>query len=105
MYIRGGYNVFPAEVEAALLEHPSVEAAVVVPYPDEILGELGLAMICVRDPRHPPSLEELREHCGSLIAKYKLPDLVVITKALPLTSSQKLDRTTAKLIAQKLLEV
>ena len=105
MYIRGGYNVFPAEVEAALLEHPSVEAAVVVPYPDEILGELGLAMICVRDPRHPPSLEELREYCGSLIAKYKLPDLVVITKALPLTSSQKLDRATAKLIAQKLLEV
>ena len=104
MYIRGGYNVFPAEVEAALLEHPSVEAAAVVPYPDEILGELGLAMICVSQQQRPPTLEELREHGSQLIAKYKLPDLVVIAEALPLTPAQKLDRSAAKALAIELLE-
>jgi acyl-CoA synthetase (AMP-forming)/AMP-acid ligase II len=104
MYIRGGYNVFPAEVEAALLEHPGVVSAVVVPYPDEILGELGLAMICVQDPERPPTLEQLREHGSHLIAKYKLPDLVVIAQSLPLTTAQKLDRAAARAMAMKLLE-
>ena len=104
MYIRGGYNVFPAEVEAALLEHPGVISAVVVPYPDEILGELGLAMICAQDPERPPTLEELREHGSHLIAKYKLPDIVVIAPSLPLTTAQKLDRAAAQTMAIKLLE-
>ncbi len=104
MYIRGGYNVFPAEVEAALLEHPGVISAVVVPYPDEILGELGLAMICAQDPERPPTLEELREHGSHLIAKYKLPDMVVIVQSLPLTTAQKLDRAAAQTMAMKLLE-
>ncbi|CAB5034529.1 unannotated protein [freshwater metagenome] len=104
MYIRGGYNVFPAEVEAALLEHPRVISAVVVPYPDEILGELGLAMICVQDPERPPTLEELREHGSHLIAKYKLPDMVVIAQSLPLTTAQKLDRAAAQTMAMNLLE-
>ncbi len=104
MYIRGGYNVFPAEVEAALLEHPGVISAVVVPYPDEILGELGLAMICAQDPERPPTLEELREHGSHLIAKYKLPDMVVIAQSLPLTTAQKLDRAAAQTMAIKLLE-
>lgn len=104
MYIRGGYNVFPAEVEAALLEHPGVISAVVVPFPDEILGELGLAMICVQEPERPPTLEELREHGSHLIAKYKLPDMVVIAPSLPLTTAQKLDRAAAKAMAIKLLE-
>ncbi len=104
MYIRGGYNVFPAEVEAALLEHPGVISAVVVPYPDEILGELGLAMICVQEPERPPTLDELREHGSHLIAKYKLPDMVVIAPSLPLTTAQKLDRAAAKAMAIKLLE-
>ncbi|MEX0767517.1 MAG: fatty acid--CoA ligase family protein, partial [Microthrixaceae bacterium] len=62
MYIRGGYNVFPAEVEAALLNHPKVAAVVVVPYPDQILGELGLAVVCPLDHNDPPSIEELRTH-------------------------------------------
>lgn len=104
MYIRGGYNVFPAEVEAALLEHPGVISAVVIPYPDEILGELGLAMLCVQDPERPPTLEELREHGSHLIAKYKLPDMVVIAPSLPLTTAQKLDRAAAQTMAMKLLE-
>ena len=104
MYIRGGYNVFPVEVEAALLEHPGVISAVVIPYPNEILGELGLAMLCVEDPERPPTLEELREHCSQLIAKYKLPDMVVIAPSLPLTTAQKLDRAAAKAMAIKLLE-
>jgi len=104
MYIRGGYNVFPAEVEAALLEHPGVISAVVIPYPDEILGELGLAMLCVEDPERPPTLEELREHGSHLIAKYKLPDMVVIAQSLPLTTAQKIDRAAAGALAKKLLE-
>jgi len=105
MYIRGGYNVFPAEVEAAILDHPKVAAVVVVPYPDQILGELGLAMVCAQEPKDPPLLEELREHGRQLIAQYKLPDLLVIVDALPLSSAQKIDRAAAQKLAEKLLEV
>ncbi len=45
MYIRGGYNVFPSEVEAALADHPGVAQVAVVPRPDEVMGEIGVALV------------------------------------------------------------
>lgn len=92
MYVRGGYNVYPMEVEAALAQHPGVAEVAVVPRPDEVRGEVGVAFVVARDPASPPSLRELREHAGERLASYKLPDEVRFVDALPLTAMEKLDR-------------
>jgi acyl-CoA synthetase (AMP-forming)/AMP-acid ligase II len=54
MYIRGGYNVFPSEVVAALLTHPSVAEAAVVPRADPVLGEIGVAIVVPKAGERPP---------------------------------------------------
>jgi acyl-CoA synthetase (AMP-forming)/AMP-acid ligase II len=92
MFIRGGYNVYPAEVEAALVGHPAVADAVVVPRPDPVMGEIGVAVVVPADPAAPPSLAALRDHLAARIAAYKLPEALRVVAELPLTSGQKVDR-------------
>jgi acyl-CoA synthetase (AMP-forming)/AMP-acid ligase II len=92
MFIRGGYNVYPAEVEAQLVAHPAVADAVVVPRPDGVMGEIGVAVVVPRDPAAPPTLDDLRGFLTGRIAAYKLPEAVRIVEALPLTPMQKIDR-------------
>lgn len=96
MFIRGGYNVFPAEVEAVLGEHPGVAAVAVVPRPDPVLGELGVAVVVPADPASPPTLAALREFGGAALAHHKLPDDLVLADALPLTVATKLDRSALR---------
>ncbi|MGH2686721.1 MAG: class I adenylate-forming enzyme family protein [Actinomycetota bacterium] len=100
MYIRGGYNVYPAEVEGVLLDHPGVADVAVVPRPDEVMGELGVAVVVPADPASPPTLADLRAHAERRLAKYKLPDDLQVVDDLPLTPMQKLDRRAlqAKLV-------
>ncbi len=92
MFIRGGYNVYPAEVEAALTGHPAVADAVVVPRPDPVMGEIGVAVVVPADPAAPPSLAAIRDHLADRIAAYKLPESLRVVAELPLTSGQKVDR-------------
>jgi acyl-CoA synthetase (AMP-forming)/AMP-acid ligase II len=90
-YIRGGYNVYPAEVEEVLATHPSVARAAVVGAPDDVLGEIGVAVVVPADVAAPPDLEGLRAHCAALLADYKSPDAVVVVDELPLTPMMKVD--------------
>ena len=92
MYVRGGYNVYPMEVEAVLLDHPGVAAVAVVARPDEVLGEQGVAVVVPADPARPPSLEELRAFARERVSSYKLPDDIRVVDALPLTAGDKVDR-------------
>lgn len=92
MYIRGGYNVHPVEVEAVLLDHPAVAQVAVVPRPDEVMGEVGVAVVVPRDPAAPPTLEDLRAHAAGRLASYKLPEALLVRDSLPLTTMDKLDR-------------
>jgi len=92
MFIRGGYNVYPAEVESVLADHPLVAEVVVVPRPDAVMGELGVAVVVPTDPDRPPGLDELRAFLEPKLARYKLPEAVRIVTALPLTAMQKIDR-------------
>ena len=78
MYIRGGYNVFPSEVEAVLTEHPEVLDVAVAPRPHEVMGEIGVALVVPRDPDRPPTLEQLRAHAAERLAHHKLPEDVVV---------------------------
>jgi acyl-CoA synthetase (AMP-forming)/AMP-acid ligase II len=95
MYIRGGYNVYPAEVEEVLVGHPAVHRAAVVGTPDPVLGEVGVAFV---EPVPGTAadalvgLEELRRLCAGRLADYKAPDALVVVEELPLTPMMKVDR-------------
>ena len=92
MYVRGGYNVYPAEVEAVLATHPKVAEVAVVPRSDDVMGEVGVAVVVPRDAGDPPTLDELRSAAGGHLARHKLPSSLVVLDALPLTSMEKVDR-------------
>jgi acyl-CoA synthetase (AMP-forming)/AMP-acid ligase II len=92
MYVRGGYNVYPVEVEAVLSKHSDVAAVAVVPRSDDVMGEIGVAVVVARDPDRPPTLAALREFGASDLAAYKLPEDVRVVDALPLTAGEKIDR-------------
>lgn len=92
MYIRGGYNVYPAEVEAVLADHPDVAEVAVVPIPDEVMGELGVACVVPNDPTRPPTLESLRRQAADRLARWKLPERIALLEALPRTAGDKIDR-------------
>jgi acyl-CoA synthetase (AMP-forming)/AMP-acid ligase II len=92
MYIRGGYNVYPIEVENVLREHPKVALVGVIGIPDPVLGERGKAFVVPTDPVHPPTAHELRTFVAERIADYKVPDVFEIRPELPLTSMFKVDK-------------
>jgi acyl-CoA synthetase (AMP-forming)/AMP-acid ligase II len=92
MYVRGGYNVYPMEVEGVLAEHPSVAEVAVVPRPDPVMGEIGIAVVVPRQAGRGPELEELRAFAAPRLAAYKLPEAVDVVDALPRTPMEKVDR-------------
>ncbi len=92
MYVRGGYNVYPVEVEGVLSAHPGVAAVAIVPRPDPVMGEVGVAVVVPRDASRPPALDELRAFARDQLAGYKLPEAIRIAESLPLTPAEKVDR-------------
>jgi acyl-CoA synthetase (AMP-forming)/AMP-acid ligase II len=92
MYIRGGYNVYPAEVEHVLADHPQVDRVAVIGRPAPTIGEEGVAFVVPADPADPPDLEALRSWCRERIADYKAPDRLVLVESLPVTSMLKVDK-------------
>jgi len=100
-YIRGGYNVYPAEVEEVLASHPGVSAAAVVGVPDPVMGEVGVAFVAPVPGRavdQVPGLDELRGWCATRLADYKAPDSLIVLPELPVTPMMKVDK--AKLAAE-----
>jgi acyl-CoA synthetase (AMP-forming)/AMP-acid ligase II len=89
-YIRGGYNVYPAEVEEALTSHVSVARAAVVGVPDEVLGEIGVAVVVAAEGAT-PDLAELRAYCAAQLSDYKAPDALAVVEELPITPMMKVD--------------
>jgi acyl-CoA synthetase (AMP-forming)/AMP-acid ligase II len=92
MYVRGGYNVYPVEVEAVLSEHPDVAAVAIVPRADPVMGEVGVAVVVPRAISSPPALDDLRTFGRERLAAYKLPEAIAVVDALPLTAGEKVDR-------------
>lgn len=93
MIITGGANVFPAEVEAALSEHPGVVDFAVVGLPDPEWGHRIHAIVQPADPANPPSEDELRTHCKDRLASYKVPKGFEIVDQLPRSAAGKLNRS------------
>jgi fatty-acyl-CoA synthase len=90
MVIRGGENLFPAEIEAALIEHAAVTDAAVIGVPDRIMGEELAAFIRVAG--NPPRVDELRAHVQVRLAGPKAPRYWVFLDEFPLTGSGKVQK-------------
>ena len=93
MYIRGGYNVYPGEVEDALGEHPAIDRVAIVGVPDPVLGEIGVAFVIAHAP---VTLDEIRAHVAARLADYKRPDRLVLADELPLTAMLKPDKAALR---------
>jgi fatty-acyl-CoA synthase len=92
MFISGGENVYPAEVERAILEHEALAEAAVVAVADERWGESGVAFVVTRDGSPAPSAEALRAFVRARLAGYKVPRELVFEPALPRTATGKIDK-------------
>ena len=88
MFIVGGFNAYPAEIENALLEHPAVAQVAVVGRPDERMGEVGHAFVVRRTDRTCDA-DELVEWARTRMANYKVPRGITFVEALPLNASGK----------------
>ena len=91
MYISGGENVYPAEVEAALLAMPGIADAAVISARDQRWGETGIAAV-VRVSGATLAEDEILAHCATRLARYKCPSRVVFATAIPRTASGKVQK-------------
>jgi fatty-acyl-CoA synthase len=96
MVISGGENVYPAEIEAVLHEHPAVVEAAVVGRPDERWGEVCVAFVAVRQPA---SEQQLLEHCRARLARFKVPKEVRFVEALPRSGMNKVLKDALRVLA------
>ena len=96
MYISGGENVSPAQVEDVLRAHPGVADVAVVGVPDERWGEVGHAVVVPTDPARPPTEEELLDHCRAHLAGFKVPRTLTLVTDLPRTALHKVRRAALR---------
>jgi fatty-acyl-CoA synthase len=96
MYIQGGFNVYPVEVENLLNKHPRVAMAAGIGVPDPVMGEVGRYYV-IPQPGQEVTEEELKAYCSEHLADYKVPRQIVFRDALPLTP-------VGKVMKAKLLE-
>jgi fatty-acyl-CoA synthase len=89
MYISGGENVYPIEIENVLYQHPAVQMCAVIGLPDENWGEIGKACVVLK-PGENITEEDLIEHLKSNLAAFKVPKTVTLMEALPLSSMGKI---------------
>ena len=101
MYIRGGYNVYPLEVEGIFSEYPSIAEVVIIPRPDDIMGEIGVAVIVLEDGCSPITIDDLRSFGAEKLAAYKLPEKVIHVESIPRNTTDKIDRRKLKEIAKR----
>ena len=95
MYIQGGFNVYPAEVEALINRHPQVVMAAVIGVADPVMGEVGRAYVIAK-PGSTLNELELRGWCADHLADYKVPRQVSLREALPMTPAGKIHKAALR---------
>lgn len=98
MYISGGSNVYPREVEEKLLQHPSISEVAILGVPDPVWGEVGVA-VCIARPGEPLEARELAAWLDGKVARYKLPKRYVFWDVMPKSAYGKIAK---KLIREEL---
>jgi acyl-CoA synthetase (AMP-forming)/AMP-acid ligase II len=94
MFIVGGFNAYPAEIENMLIEHADIDQAAVIGVPDERLGEVGMAFIVPSSPTL--SVDEVIAWSRERMANYKVPRVVELIDALPRNASGKVEKNTLR---------
>ena len=89
MFIVGGFNAYPAEIEGFLMNHPAVAQAAVIGVPDERLGQVGKAFVVCKDRGDAVSADDLIGWCRERMAGFKVPRSVQFLEALPLNATGK----------------
>jgi long-chain acyl-CoA synthetase len=102
MFVSGGENIYPADVERMLERHPDVAQAAVVPIDDEIKGQKPVAFV-VPKPGRSPSEDEIKRFALANAPAYAHPRFIWFVDELPLASSNKIDRTLLHGLAQERL--
>ena len=92
MFIVGGFNAYPAEIENMMAEHPDIAQTAVIGIPDERLGEVGMAFVVLRGGAT-IDRDDLIAWCRERMANYKVPRHVEVVDALPLNASNKVLKT------------
>ena len=99
MFVSGGENIYPADVERMLETHPGVGQAVVIPVDDDIKGTKPVAFVVPKAGQH-PSEDEIKQFALANAPAYQHPRFVWFVDDLPLASTNKVDRAALKKIAQ-----
>ena len=95
MYIQGGFNVYPAEIEALVNRHPQVVMAAGIGAPDPVLGEVGRLYV-IPQPGSGLTEADLRQWCSQHLADYKVPRQWVLRDALPMTPAGKIHKAALR---------
>lgn len=95
MIIRGGYNIYPGEIEEVLYKHPKVLQAAVIGLPDAVMGEIACAVVKLKADEE-SSNEEILTYVKQHLAEYKVPKQVVFFDQLPATASGKIQKLKLK---------
>jgi bile acid-coenzyme A ligase len=93
MIVSGGANVFPAQVEQALIDHPKVADVVVIGLKDERWGRRVHAIVEPADPAEPPTADEVIAYAKDRLAAYKVPKTVELVDAMPRSAATKVNRS------------
>jgi acyl-CoA synthetase (AMP-forming)/AMP-acid ligase II len=100
MFIVGGFNAYPAEIENLLLRHPVVRQAAVIGIPDERLGEVGMAFV-VTASDDPAVAGDIEAWCRDQMANYKVPRAVEVVDELPISATGKVVKDELRVLATK----
>ncbi len=95
MYVVGGYNTYPAEIEQVIMHHEAVSEVAVIGVADDRMGEVGLAYVVLR-PHAELTDRDLIEYCRERMANYKVPRFVQVVPSLPRNGSGKVDKLTLR---------
>jgi acyl-CoA synthetase (AMP-forming)/AMP-acid ligase II len=95
MYVVGGFNAYPAEIEQVLVQHPGVSEAAVIGVPDERMGEVGKAFVVPRSGAVVDA-DELVAWCKERLANYKVPRYVEVVEALPKNATGKVTKNVLR---------
>ena len=90
MIISGGENIYCAELENVIADHPKVAQVAVVGRADERWGEIPVAVVIPAEPSDPPTLAEVREFCDGRLARYKLPKELIVRPDYPRSGTGKI---------------
>lgn len=96
MIISGGENIYAAEVEAAMIDHPTVQECALIGKPDDKWGEIGVMIVVPVNRDAHPNPQELADHCSQRLARYKVPREFIFAESLPYSPYGKVEKAKLK---------